>query len=120
MTGEMGYEDLKDYPYWFELAKKIRDNTEFSTAVKPFDVYQGAFIAVRFERNGKFFRDGRKLTSWNIAIWGSESPNFWFVERRTPDFAGYEVREKDIYKVLRAIAKHDFISIEKYEAPYTD
>jgi len=46
MTGEMSWADLKDYPDMLELVRRIRKEAGVAAQVRPFDKYQGPFIAV--------------------------------------------------------------------------
>lgn len=46
MTGEMGWKDLKDYPEMQELTKMLRQKAGVAAQLRPFDQYQGPYIAV--------------------------------------------------------------------------
>lgn len=82
MTGEMGWNDLKEYPDMLALAKKIQSGAKVAAQVRPFDVYQGPFIAVDLDRTP--VRDAQKTRfgSWNLEVWYAEGyhPNFFVVE----------------------------------------
>ncbi len=45
MTGEMGWDDLKEYPDMMALTKTLKRN-DFDAQMLPFDVYQGPYIFV--------------------------------------------------------------------------
>jgi len=104
MTGEMSYEDLKDYPQMFEIAKKISkyfrgpNNERAKTAVKPFDVYQGPYVAIYFSEYSKFYKDGRDLGSWNAEIWFDN-------EDEMGDILFIKYRNRYFYTTLKTVVK---------------
>jgi hypothetical protein len=73
MAGEMSWEDIKDYPDMIALAKKIQSAVKIAAEVRPFDQYQGPFIAVNFDhaplRKSRGYSKNNRLTSWNAKVW---------------------------------------------------
>jgi len=72
MTGEMSWDDLKDYPDMIRLTKCIQKQLKISAELRPFDQYQGPFIAI--DLNGKPLRGkGRnEIGSWNVEVWQAD------------------------------------------------
>ncbi len=69
MTGEMGWNEIKDYPEILALAKKIQSGAKVAAQVRPFDVYQGPFIAVDLDRSPVRNAQKARFGSWNIEVW---------------------------------------------------
>jgi hypothetical protein len=76
MTGEMSWADLKNYPDMLELVRKIRKEG-VAAQLRPFDVYQGPYIAVRLEGSPKT----RKVTGWDLEVWyEGKHPDLFVIE----------------------------------------
>ena len=71
MTGEMGWNDLKDYPEILALAKKIKSGAKVAAEVRPFDVYQGPYIAVDMR---SLPTRKTRFGSWQIDVWYADVP----------------------------------------------
>ena len=71
MTGEISYNDLKDYPDILNLARDIQKKVKVSAQVKPFDKYQGPYIAVCFDRKPIRKNSNYCIGFWNISVWQS-------------------------------------------------
>jgi hypothetical protein len=80
MTGEMGWNDLKEYPDMLALAKKIQSGAKVAAQVRPFDVYQGPFIAV--DLDGAPVRNAQKTQfgSWNLEVWYGDQAHTFYVK----------------------------------------
>jgi hypothetical protein len=69
MTGEMCWKDLESYPDMLALAKKIQSGAKVAAEVRPFDVYQGPFVAVNLNSGPLRGKGTNKIGSWQISIW---------------------------------------------------
>lgn len=77
MTGEMSWADLKEYTDMQELTRQIRKGAGVAAQLRPFDKYQGPFIAVNL--NGS--PNTRKLGYWNLKVWyEGKYPDLFVVE----------------------------------------
>jgi hypothetical protein len=107
MTGEMNHDDMMEFAEangMFKLVTRIKRATGKSAEVQPFDMYQGAYV----------------LVDNNVKIWVSDlGPDFWFVEYRTKEHAGYTVGDKKLMFVLKKVLRRDFKGIEQFLQEYT-
>jgi hypothetical protein len=92
MTGEMSWNDLKDYPDMIELTKEIQKQLKIGAELRPFDVYQGPFIAVDFDRLPLRKKGFNLLSSWQVDVWQDEYETFaveykheWYKELDSTD-----------------------------------
>ena len=69
MTGEMGWNDLKEYPDIIALAKKIQLGAKVAAQVRPFDTYQGPFVAVDLDSSPVRNAQKTHFGSWNVEVW---------------------------------------------------
>ncbi len=82
MTGEMGWNDLKDYPEIMALAKKIQSSAKVAAEVRPFDVYQGPYIAIDFDSAPLRGTGKNKLGSWQAQVWYCSVPGHYVFDYR--------------------------------------
>lgn len=82
MTGEMGWDDIKDYPLLLALAKKIQRNAKVAAEVRPFDVYQGPFIAVNLYTPPLKGNARDRLGSWHVSIWYGTQAGTYIINYR--------------------------------------
>ncbi|HQP71990.1 MAG TPA: hypothetical protein PLP90_04920 [Methanoculleus sp.] len=90
MTGEMGWDDLKEYPDMMALTKTLKRN-DFDAQMLPFDVYQGPYIFV----NGV----GAK-------VWHHEVGGRWLVEmgrRGNNGFSG-PLTSREVVQLIKQLA----------------
>lgn len=99
----MSYSDLKDYPDMIQLTKDIECQLDIGAQIKPFDVYQGPFIAVCFDSK-PIGENTQRLTYWNLSIWySSEYPDMYIIEYKhkfSKSLFADEIIEK-LYKIKR-------------------
>jgi hypothetical protein len=82
MTGEMGWSDLKDYPDILALAKRIQTGAKVAAEVRPFDVYQGPYIAVDLDCAPLRGTRPNRIGSWNLSVWYGELRGTWVIDYR--------------------------------------
>lgn len=82
MTGEMSWADLKDYPDMLEMVRRIRKEAKVAAQLRPFDVYQGPYIAVNLTGSP----NTRKLASWNLEVWYEGKYPELFVVHTLPSY----------------------------------
>jgi len=77
MTGEMGWGDLKDYPDMLELVKQIRKGAGVAAQLRPFDKYQGPYIAVKLTGSPRTL----KVNGWDLEVWyEGKYPDLFVIE----------------------------------------
>ena len=100
MTGEMGWNDVKDYPDMIALAKKIQTGVKVGAQVRPFDTYQGPFVAVDLDRTP--VRNAQKIqfSSWNVEVWYT-----YIVGKFTVKYAGHTkpITPAEVVKKIKEI-----------------
>ena len=76
MTGEMSWNDLSEYSDMQNLRKEIQKQLKIAAELRPFDVYQGPYIAVAFNRLPLKKKENNQLSSWQVDIWQDEYDTF--------------------------------------------
>ena len=101
MTGEMSQDDLKDYPHMQALTKVIR-KSGYAAQLRPFDQYQGPYIAVSFTENP----GDKTVGSWNAEIWdvGTEMSE-WGIEYRGKFVSTGLYRSREVIEELDRLSK---------------
>jgi|WetSurMetagenome_2_1015567.scaffolds.fasta_scaffold186671_2 hypothetical protein len=84
MTGEMGWDDLKNYPDIHRIARKIQSEAKVAAEVRPFDVYQGPYIAVNLDDLPLKGTGRNRLGLWQLKVWYGDSfmKGTWVIEYR--------------------------------------
>ncbi len=105
MTGEMSWADLKHYPDLLSLASSIQKQAKVAAEVRPFDVYQGPFVAVNFDMpplKGIGIKKNQ-LGSWHAKIWyGSREGLFSLEYRNVPRG---DMNRGTVVKMVKVIKK---------------